>query len=134
MSLLFWNDFNLHHHLLLKSMVAKNTKSKISWILEFDEGNWSTLYNGKVIQLVSVLEDQLQISAMHQRTSKYFTINIQCNIVQIINSILKRSNSSNDLRARKGGEVTDIIRASLSWKLLEGFGSLGKYLETSGSF
>ena len=113
MSLLFREDLNLHH-LLLKSMVAKNMKSKVSWILEFGGGNWSILYIGKVIQSVSILGNQLQILAMHQRRSEYFTINIRFNLVQITDSIYRRSNSSKDLGARKGGNVTDIFRASLS--------------------
>ena len=96
--------------LLLKLMVAKNTKSKISWILEFGEGSWSTLYTGEVIQSVSVLGNQLQISAMHQRRSEYFTVNMRFNLIQIIDSIHIRSSSSKDLGARKGGDVMDIIR------------------------
>ena len=98
----------------VESMVVKNTKSKVSWILEFCKGNWSTLYIGEVIQLVSILGNQLQISAMHSRRSEYFIINIRCNLVQIIDSIHKRSNSWKDLGARKGGDVTDIIRTGLN--------------------
>ena len=77
-------------------------------------GKLGTLYTGEVIQSVSVLGNQFQISTMHQRRSEYFSINIRCNLVQIIDSIHKRSNSLKDLGARKRGDVIDTIRTGLS--------------------